>query len=158
MASRALGALVGQPLRLRSQSSIPHHDESPVHVITTAAVSVLEQPHDGSVDAARFRRKIMLEVDGVDFIDDCWKGPPHRAQRTEVLVGTDQHSGVGSTEVMADHQHPGTDDVHSGATEPGAEPCVRAGMPRGRRGGVAGEGKHGLCAHLPHDLHSGGEP
>src|ERR1700712_2895038 len=36
-ASTALSALLGQPLQLRPQSTVAHHDESPLHLVTTAS-------------------------------------------------------------------------------------------------------------------------
>ncbi|MGN9847325.1 MOSC domain-containing protein [Nonomuraea sp. H19] len=73
-AGQVLSTLLGQPLHLRRQSSVPHHDEAPVHLVTTAAVRKLEQLLGESVDVARFRANIVLEAEGVDFIEDDWQG------------------------------------------------------------------------------------
>lgn len=73
-ASQALSALLGQPLRLRQQSAVPHHDESPVHLVTTAALRHLGQLHGEPVQAARFRPNVVLEVDGSAFVEDDWQG------------------------------------------------------------------------------------
>jgi len=81
-ASRALSALLGQPLRLRPQTVVPHHDESPVHLITTAAIRQLEQLLGEPIDAARFRANIVLDVDGAGFVEDDWQG-------RHLLIGDD---------------------------------------------------------------------
>ncbi|SEG99998.1 hypothetical protein SAMN05444920_114274 [Nonomuraea solani] len=73
-AGQTLSTLLGRPLRLRRQTSIPHHDESPIHLITTAAVRKLEGLLGEPVDIARFRANIVLEVEGDDFIEDAWQG------------------------------------------------------------------------------------
>jgi uncharacterized protein YcbX len=73
-ADRLLSTLVGRPLHLRRQSSVPHHDEAPVHLVTTAAVRMLEQLLGEPVDVARFRANIVLEAEGVGFVEDDWQG------------------------------------------------------------------------------------
>src|SRR3712207_6466927 len=40
-ANHVLSTLLGRPLELHPEGDVPHHDESPVHVITTAALHVL---------------------------------------------------------------------------------------------------------------------
>jgi uncharacterized protein YcbX len=73
-ASAALSALLGQPLELRQESAVCHHDESRVHVITTAAVRQLELLIGEPVEITRFRANVVLEIDGTGFIDDGWRG------------------------------------------------------------------------------------
>lgn len=73
-ASDQLSALAGRELALRPQASIRHHDESAVHLITTAAVRRLEHLVDGPVDPARFRANFELDVEGVGFPEDDWAG------------------------------------------------------------------------------------
>jgi uncharacterized protein YcbX len=72
--SRQLSEAVGQPLELRPESSVQHHDESPVHLITTAALRELEQLMGQPVSANRFRANVVLDVPGEGFVEDAWKG------------------------------------------------------------------------------------
>jgi uncharacterized protein YcbX len=73
-AAEALSALLGQPLELRPEAAVSHHDDSPLHVVTTAALRRLEQLHGEPVDVARFRPNVVLDVDGVGFVEDDWHG------------------------------------------------------------------------------------
>ena len=73
-AGDALSALLGQPLALRPEGDVQHHDDSPLHVITTAAVRRLSTLLGAPVDASRFRANVVLAVDGEDFVEDAWKG------------------------------------------------------------------------------------
>ncbi len=84
-ASTALSALLGQPLRLARETSVPHHDESPVHVVTTAAMQRLEEIAGEPVDAARFRANVVLAVDTVGFVEDDWHGR-HLALGEQVVL------------------------------------------------------------------------
>jgi hypothetical protein len=56
-----------------------------VHVITTAAVRVLEQPLDGSAHAARFRRT------------SCWKST---ASTSSTTVGKGRHIALSDEVVL----------------------------------------------------------
>lgn len=73
VAADALSALLGQPLTLRPEAEGSHHDDSPVHLVTTAALRRLEQLHGDPVDVWRFRPNVVLDVDGVGFVEDDWK-------------------------------------------------------------------------------------
>ena len=72
--SAALSALLGQPLLLAPETSVPHHDESPVHLVTTAALRHVSRSLGDPVDAARFRANIVVDVEGVGFVEDDWQG------------------------------------------------------------------------------------
>lgn len=72
--SAALSDLLGQPLRLAAETSVPHHDESPVHLVTTAALRHVGRVLGTPVAAARFRGNVVLETDGVGFVEDDWSG------------------------------------------------------------------------------------
>jgi uncharacterized protein YcbX len=73
-AAELLRTIVGQPLMLRPEGEVSHHDESPVHVISTAAVRRLGGLLGEPVDAARFRANVVLETDGVGYPEDRWAG------------------------------------------------------------------------------------
>jgi uncharacterized protein YcbX len=65
---------MGRPLRIEAESDVPHHDESPVHVLTTASLRGLGQLLGEPVDVARFRPNVVLEVEGEGFPEDEWTG------------------------------------------------------------------------------------
>jgi uncharacterized protein YcbX len=73
-ASELLSTMVGQAVTLRSEGDVPHHDESPVHLISTAAVRRVNALLGGPVDVARFRANVVLETAGVGYPEDDWTG------------------------------------------------------------------------------------
>jgi uncharacterized protein YcbX len=74
-----LSSILGRPLALRPESDVRHHDESPVHVITTAALRNLEERLGAPVDPARFRANVLVETTA----DDAdWTG-------RELVLGAD---------------------------------------------------------------------
>jgi uncharacterized protein YcbX len=81
-ANHVLSTLLGRPLELHPEGDVPHHDESPVHVITTAALHVLDRVLGAPVDPARFRANVVLEADGPG---DDWEGRELRLGNDVVL-------------------------------------------------------------------------
>lgn len=73
-AGSLLTARMGTPLDLRPESDVPHHDESPIHVVTTAAIRGLERLLGEAVEPERFRPNLVIEVPGDDIPDDRWRG------------------------------------------------------------------------------------
>ena len=65
---------LGRPLRLAAETDVPHHDEAPVHVITTAALRRVEQLLGAPVAPSRFRANVVLDVPGAGFPEDDWDG------------------------------------------------------------------------------------
>jgi uncharacterized protein len=57
-----LSSAVGRPVTLQPEGEVPHHDESPVHVVTTAALHGLGELLGGPVDVARFRPNVVLDT------------------------------------------------------------------------------------------------
>src|SRR4051812_32790201 len=47
-----LSVLLGRPLRLAAEADVPHHDEAPVHVVTTAAVRRVAELLGAPVDVS----------------------------------------------------------------------------------------------------------
>ncbi len=73
-ADALVSALLGRPLRLAPEADVPHHDEAPVHVVTTAGLRRIAELLGAPLDAARFRANVVLDVDGSGFPEDCWDG------------------------------------------------------------------------------------
>jgi uncharacterized protein YcbX len=69
-----LSAALRQPLRLGREGGVRHHDDSGLHLVTTAGVRALAQLLDDAVDVARFRANLVLEVPGTGFVEDGWMG------------------------------------------------------------------------------------
>ncbi|PPK97735.1 hypothetical protein CLV92_103270 [Kineococcus xinjiangensis] len=70
-----LSALLGAPLALRPETTQPHHDDSPVHVVTTAALRRLAGLLGEPVDPARFRANVVVDTgDAEGFVEDRWLG------------------------------------------------------------------------------------
>lgn len=73
-ASLALGDALGQPLALRRETTVRHHDECAVHLLTTSSIRAAEQLAGGPVDDRRLRANVVLETDVVGFPEDDWTG------------------------------------------------------------------------------------
>jgi len=71
-AGQALSSSLGQPLELRRETDVLHHDECPVHVVTTASLRRVEQSVGAPLHASRLRANILLETEGADFVEDAW--------------------------------------------------------------------------------------
>lgn len=74
-------------MTLTPEAGIPHHDEGPVSIITTAALRRLGELSGGAaLDPLRFRANLLLDVPGTGFPEDDWPGRllrvgPHAALR-----------------------------------------------------------------------------
>jgi MOSC domain-containing protein len=98
-ASAALSEEFGRSLQLRRETGIRHHDESGVHVVTTSSMRRVEQLVGGRFEPARVRANIVLETEGIGFVEDDWVG-------AELAVGPEVvlRLGGGMTRcVMVDH-------------------------------------------------------
>lgn len=84
-ADALLSSSIGRPLTLRPEGDVPYHDESPVHVVTSAGLRRLGQLLGGPVDLARFRPNVVLDVDGAGFPEDDWTGSDLRLGSDVVL-------------------------------------------------------------------------
>ena len=62
-AAAALGKACGQPLSLRTESDVRHHDDAAVHVLTTASVRALAERVGAPLDARRFRANLLVDLD-----------------------------------------------------------------------------------------------
>lgn len=62
-ASAALSESCGQPLRLRTEADVHHHDDAPVHVLTSASVRALGDRVGVPLDVRRFRANVLVDLD-----------------------------------------------------------------------------------------------
>jgi len=69
-----LSAALGQPLRLAREGEIRHHDDSGLHLVTTAAIRQVAELLGDAVEVARFRPNLVLDVPGTGFVEDGWTG------------------------------------------------------------------------------------
>jgi uncharacterized protein YcbX len=83
----ALSAALGRSVALRLQTDVRHHDESPVHVVTTASLRHLERILGGPVDVRRLRPNVVLEVEGDGFVEDAWSGGDLRLGDVVLTLG-----------------------------------------------------------------------
>lgn len=66
-----LSAHVGQQVTLAREDDVSHFDDSPLHLITTAALRTLGLT---AADAQRFRPNVVIDVPGYGFVEDGWLG------------------------------------------------------------------------------------
>jgi uncharacterized protein YcbX len=87
-----LGDLLGRPVALRPESAVPHHDDSPLHLVTTTALATLGRELGDEPDVARFRPNVVVDTLGAGLLDgypeDGWLGR-ELALGDEVVVGVD---------------------------------------------------------------------
>jgi len=63
-----------QPVTLRRETTTRHHDECGVHLITTSSIRQIEEIIGGRIDQARLRANVILNTEGVGFVEDDWIG------------------------------------------------------------------------------------
>jgi uncharacterized protein YcbX len=76
---RAVSDHLGRPVTLAPETTVPHHDEGPVSLITTAALRAVTAlagagPDGERVDPLRFRANLLLDLPGTGFPEDDWSG------------------------------------------------------------------------------------
>jgi uncharacterized protein YcbX len=82
----ALSTALGRPVTLRTETDVAHHDESPVHLVTTASLRQLERMLGAAVDVRRLRPNVVLDVEGEGFVEDEWTGRELRLGDEVVLT------------------------------------------------------------------------
>lgn len=73
-AAARLSAATGRILGIEAEADVPHHDESPVHLLTAASLTSLGGLLGSPVDVARFRPNVVLDVHGDGFPEESWVG------------------------------------------------------------------------------------
>jgi uncharacterized protein len=73
-ADALVSEVIRRPLRLAEETDVPHHDEAPVHVVTTAALRRVAELLGSPVDVARFRADVVVGVPGTGFPEAEWDG------------------------------------------------------------------------------------
>ena len=61
-------------MRLGAETTTKHHDESPLHVVTTASLRWLAAVSGHDVDPRRLRPNIVLDVEGDGIVEESWSG------------------------------------------------------------------------------------
>jgi len=86
----AVGEVLGRAVTLAPEGPVPHHDEGPVSLITTASLRRLTElsagePDGADIDPLRFRANLLIDVPGDGFAEDDWSGRRLRAGAHVVL-------------------------------------------------------------------------
>lgn len=91
-AAAQLTALLGRELRLDTEGDVPHHDDSPVHLVTATALRHCADQLGRPVDVARCRPNLVLDTgddqpgSATGFPEDDWRGR-QVAIGDEVVIG-----------------------------------------------------------------------
>lgn len=80
----ALSAHVGRPVTLGREGDVPHADEGPLHLVTTASLAAA---NGRPVDARRTRANLVLDTGSAHgFLEDDWVGRRVRIGTVELMV------------------------------------------------------------------------
>lgn len=87
---RAVSAALGRTVTLAREAAVPHHDEGPVSLLTTASMRALTRLAGGErgaaeIDPLRFRANLLIDLPGSGFAEDNWPGRRLRVG-TEVVL------------------------------------------------------------------------
>jgi uncharacterized protein YcbX len=87
---QAISGLLGRAVTLTPETTIRHHDEGPISLLTTASLRALTKLSGGEPDGAginplRFRANLLIDVAGNGFPEDDWPGRNLRIG-TEVVL------------------------------------------------------------------------
>ncbi|MEU5690558.1 MOSC N-terminal beta barrel domain-containing protein [Actinosynnema sp. NPDC020468] len=72
--------VVGRPVEIAPEGAVRHHDEHPVHVVTTASLRWL------GVDWRTVRANVVVDAPGADRVEDAWAGRRFTAGDAEFEV------------------------------------------------------------------------
>ncbi|GGN88075.1 molybdenum cofactor sulfurase related protein [Actinoplanes lobatus] len=76
---RAVSELLTRTVTLTPEDAVPHHDEGPVSLITTAALRRLTElagaeTNGREIDPLRFRANLLIDLPGTGFPEEDWPG------------------------------------------------------------------------------------
>lgn len=71
-ASDALSLAFNRRLELRREVGVRRHDQCPVHLVTTSSMRRISELVGRPVDPRRLRANIVLDTEGVGFLEDAW--------------------------------------------------------------------------------------
>jgi uncharacterized protein YcbX len=117
---RAPGKVLGRTVTLVPEGPVPHHDEGPVSLVTTASLRHLtelsgDEPGGGGTHPLRFRANLLLDVPGSGFPEDNWPGRQH-----DLLKTLAEHHEL-TLGVFATVERPGR--IATVSESVGARPC-----------------------------------
>jgi uncharacterized protein YcbX len=82
----SLSAHVGRPVRLGREDAVPHLDEGPLHLVTTASLAAAGEACGGEVDPARLRPNLVVDSGAAHgFVENHWVGH-HLAVGEQVVL------------------------------------------------------------------------
>ncbi len=65
----------GDDMRVARESTVPHHDAAPLHLLTTSSLRWLADKLPASqIDRRRFRPNVLLDGEGTGLVEDGWVG------------------------------------------------------------------------------------
>jgi len=71
----AMSAHVGRPVTLGRERSLPHHDEGPVHLVTTSSLAAARESLGRDVPTPRMRPNLVLDTGSEPvLLEDGWVG------------------------------------------------------------------------------------
>lgn len=85
-----LSEVLGCTVTLREETTVRHHDECPVHVVTTASLRAWGDLVGDDVDPRRTRPNVLVAVDDGrfdGFVEDAWQGRRLRVGEVELTIG-----------------------------------------------------------------------
>ncbi|RKN50941.1 MOSC domain-containing protein [Micromonospora endolithica] len=81
----AVSDLLARRVTIEREAEVMHHDEGPVSLISTAALSRLHDLLGEPVEPVRFRANLLVDVAGSDFPEERWLGRAVRIGAEVVL-------------------------------------------------------------------------
>ena len=74
-AATEVSRVVGEPITIAEESSVPHFDDAPIHLLTTSSLRWLARARSGeTIERRRFRPNLLIESEGRDRVEDRWLG------------------------------------------------------------------------------------
>jgi uncharacterized protein YcbX len=72
---RRIAELVGEEVQILPEAHVAHHDDAPVHLITTRSLAWLSERHpDVAIEPRRFRPNLVIETTGGPWDEEGWLG------------------------------------------------------------------------------------